>query len=102
LFTTVGYTDEFFFNARFQRELDRAPSFTRWDARASWTSFTETWEVSAFVNNITNELGVLAVETEGVLVSLQARGSPRAFLFPGRDSYNEDIESTLRINGSTT
>jgi iron complex outermembrane receptor protein len=58
LFTTVGYTDEFFFNAPFQRDLDRAPSFTRWDARASWTSVSETWEVSAFVNNITNELGV--------------------------------------------
>jgi len=65
LFTTVGYTDEFFFNARFQRELDRAPSFTRWDARASWNSANRNWQVSAFVNNITNELGVRNLDIEG-------------------------------------
>ncbi|MDZ7826875.1 MAG: hypothetical protein U5R48_13750 [Gammaproteobacteria bacterium] len=65
LFSTVGYTDEFYFNAPFQRELDRAPDFVRWDARASWTSVEETWEVSAFINNITGELGVRAVEPQG-------------------------------------
>ena len=65
LFTTVGYTDEFFFGAPFSRELDRAPSFTRWDARASWTSASQNWEVSAFVNNITGELGVRNLDIEG-------------------------------------
>lgn len=64
-FTTVGYTDDFYFSAPFQRELDRAPSFTRWDARASWSSANEAWEVSAFVNNITGKLGVRLLESEG-------------------------------------
>jgi outer membrane receptor protein involved in Fe transport len=64
-FSTVGYTDDFFFAAPFERELDRAPSFTRWDARAVWTSAAGNWEVSAFVNNITGELGVRSLETEG-------------------------------------
>ncbi|HSG90469.1 MAG TPA: TonB-dependent receptor [Pseudomonadales bacterium] len=65
LFSTLGWTDEFFFSAPFERGLERAPSFTRWDARASWTSPAESWEVSAFINNITDELGVRALETEG-------------------------------------
>ncbi len=64
-FTTVGYTDDFFFAAPFERDLDRAPSFTRWDARASWTSNDTQWQVSAFVNNITGELGARSLENEG-------------------------------------
>ena len=73
LFSTVGYTDEFFFNAPFQRELDRAPDFVRWDARASWTSVEETWEVSAFINNITGELGVRSLETQGEFLNFQRK-----------------------------
>jgi outer membrane receptor protein involved in Fe transport len=65
LFTTVGYTDDFYFGAPFSRELDRAPSFVRWDARASWKSASENWDVSMFVNNITNELGVRNLDIEG-------------------------------------
>lgn len=64
-FTTVGWTDEYFFSAPFERDLERTPAFTRWDARASWRSPAETWEVSAFVNNILDELGVRSIETEG-------------------------------------
>ncbi|MEQ8858725.1 MAG: TonB-dependent receptor [Pseudomonadales bacterium] len=65
VFSTVGYTDEFFFGAPFSRELDRAPEFTRWDARASWNSANRNWEISAFVNNITGELGVRNLDIEG-------------------------------------
>src|SRR5690606_14960673 len=65
LFTTVGYTDEYFFNAPFERDLDRTPEFVRWDARVSWTSAARTWEAAAFVNNITNELGVRALQGSG-------------------------------------
>jgi hypothetical protein len=64
-FTTVGYTDEFFFGSPFQRALDRAPSFTRWDARVSWRSARDRWEIAAFVNNITGDLGVRALEGAG-------------------------------------
>jgi iron complex outermembrane receptor protein len=72
-FTTVGYTDEFYFNAPFQRDLDRAPQFTRWDARVSWRSANEQWELSAFVNNITNELGVRALEVESEEFNFQRK-----------------------------
>lgn len=62
LFSTLSWTDEFFFTAPFERDLERAPDFLRWDARASWRSPSETWEVAAFVNNITGELGVRALD----------------------------------------
>lgn len=64
-FTTVGWTDEYFFSAPFERDLERTPAFTRWDARTSWRSPAETWEVSAFINNITGELGVRQLQSLG-------------------------------------
>jgi len=72
-FTTVGYTDDFYFGAPFQRDIDRAPSFTRWDARMSWRSPAERWEVSAFINNITGEIGVRAIEGQGEQYNFQRR-----------------------------
>ena len=62
LFSTLSWTDDFFFSAPFERGLELAPNFWRWDARASWKSASETWEVSAFVNNILDELGVRSIE----------------------------------------
>jgi iron complex outermembrane receptor protein len=73
LFSTVGYTDEFYFNAPYERDLDRAPEFVRWDASVNWTSVEETWEVSAFINNITGELGVRALETQGEFLNFQRK-----------------------------
>jgi hypothetical protein len=69
----VGYTDEFYFNAPYERDLDRAPEFVRWDASVNWTSVEETWEVSAFINNITGELGVRALETQGEFLNFQRK-----------------------------
>jgi outer membrane receptor protein involved in Fe transport len=65
MFTSVGYTDEYFFSAPFERDLERTPSFVRWDARVSWVSSEERWEVSSFVNNITGELGVRQLQSLG-------------------------------------
>jgi len=82
LYTSVGYTDDFFFNAPFERDLERAPSFTRWDARLNWESVTGTWGISAFVNNITNELGVRALETESEEFNFQRKATttdPRVY-----------------------
>jgi iron complex outermembrane receptor protein len=82
LYTTVGYTDEFFFNAPFAREIDRAPSFTRWDARVSWNSTNDQWEISAFVNNITDKIAVRSLEAQGEQFGFQRRatpGDPRAY-----------------------
>lgn len=64
-FTTVGWTDEYFFSAPFERDLEATPAFTRWDARVSWNSPAEEWEVSGFINNITGELGVRQLQSLG-------------------------------------
>ena len=58
--TTLAWTDEFPAGGRptAASPLSIAPSFFRWDARVSWRSLTEQWTVAAFVNNITDDIGV--------------------------------------------
>ena len=58
--TTLSWTDEFPAAGRPvpATPLVMAPDFLRWDARVSWKSATDNWNLSAFVNNITDELGV--------------------------------------------
>ncbi|MEX2489838.1 MAG: TonB-dependent receptor [Pseudomonadales bacterium] len=63
-FTSVAYTDEWWIEPPFERDIDRAPEFVRWDARASWKSPTRRWEVSVFVNNITDEVGIRDIERQ--------------------------------------
>jgi iron complex outermembrane receptor protein len=62
-FTTASWTDEWFIESPFERDFDRAPSFWRWDARANWKSVNRRWEVGAFINNITDKVGVRQIET---------------------------------------
>lgn len=49
----------------FQRDLDKAPSYQRTDLRATWTSTTERWVVSAFVNNVFDDIGIRQVLRSG-------------------------------------
>ena len=58
--TSLAWTDEFPAAGRptTANPLAIAPSFLRWDARVSWTSASEQWTVSGYVNNITDDLGV--------------------------------------------
>jgi iron complex outermembrane receptor protein len=58
--TSVAYTDEFPAAGRPlpATPLVTAPDYTRWDARVGWASAAGQWNVSAFVNNITDEVGV--------------------------------------------
>ena len=58
--TSVAYTDEFPAAGRPlpATPLTVAPDYIRWDARVGWTSANEQWNVSAFVNNITDEIGI--------------------------------------------
>ncbi len=58
--TSVAYTDEFPAAGRPlpATPLTVAPDYVRWDARVGWTSADEQWNVSAFVNNITDEIGI--------------------------------------------
>ena len=62
-FTTAAWTDEWFIEAPFSRQFDRAPYFWRWDARASWRSVDSQWEVAGFINNITDKIAVRQIET---------------------------------------
>ena len=62
--STLSYTDEFLAVGRPRPEtpLNVVPDFIRWDARATWISSDEAWSVSAFVNNITDEIGIRQVD----------------------------------------
>ena len=57
LFSTVSFTDDVFFSLE-NNPLDKADSYYRWDVRANWTAAGENIVVSAFVNNILDEIGV--------------------------------------------
>jgi outer membrane receptor protein involved in Fe transport len=64
--TSLNYTDEFiaFATPRVESPLTVLPDYYRWDARVTWNSATEQWGVSAFVNNITNDVGIRQVNVE--------------------------------------
>lgn len=76
LFTVGSWTDEWFIEAPFERQLDVAPSFWRWDARVSWKSVDRRWTVAAFINNILDEIGVRDVETEEETRNFQRKFTP--------------------------
>ena len=65
LSSTFSWTDEFPAAGRPVGDLaiDIAPSFMRWDARLGWASANRAWEVTGFVNNITDEIGIRNVFT---------------------------------------
>jgi len=64
--TSLNYTDEFVAFAAPRREspLTVLPDYYRWDARVTWNSANEQWGVSAFVNNILDEVGIRQVNVE--------------------------------------
>ncbi len=64
--TSLGWTDEFSARGspRPETPLTVANDYKRWDARVTWNSANEQWGVSAFVNNITDELGIRNMNVE--------------------------------------
>jgi len=64
--TSLNYTDEFiaFASPRVESPLTVLPDYYRWDARVTWNSADERWGVSAFVNNITDDIGIRQVNVE--------------------------------------
>ncbi|MCY4215059.1 MAG: TonB-dependent receptor [Gammaproteobacteria bacterium] len=66
--TSVNWTGEFPAAGRPLRDgpLVTAPEFARWDGRVSWTSASEQWNVSGFVNNILDDVGVRNMFTYGM------------------------------------
>ena len=61
LVSTYSWIDEVYFSP-FENDLDRAPSYQRWDARVNWNSADQAWMVGAFVNNITDEVGIRQID----------------------------------------
>jgi len=90
LFSTYSYIDDVYF-AAFQDPLDLAPAYDRVDLRATWMSRSEEWQVSAFVNNVQNEIGIRQIqrgtESEGFRRSGQVT-EPRV--------YGVELAYTLR------
>jgi len=64
LLANYSWIDEVYFGS-FEQELDKAPSYDRIDLRATWTSPSESWVVSGFVNNVADDLGIRFIERHG-------------------------------------
>ena len=64
LFASYSYVDDVYFSA-FENDLDLAPEYSRVDLRATWTSADEDWIVSAFVNNVFDEIGIRQILRHG-------------------------------------
>ena len=65
LLANYSYIDEVFFGS-FESDFDRAPEYDRIDLRATWTSPSESWVVSGFVNNVTDDVGIRQILRHGV------------------------------------
>lgn len=63
LTTSLAYTGDVFFSA-FEQDIDRAPEYYRWDFRAGWTNAADTIEVSGFINNITDDIGLRTINRD--------------------------------------
>ena len=59
-----SWIDDVNFSA-FESALDTAPSYQRIHLRATWTSPSESWVVSGFVNNVTDEIGIRQILRHG-------------------------------------
>jgi iron complex outermembrane receptor protein len=81
LLANYSYIDEVFFGS-FESDFDRAPEYDRIDLRATWTSPSESWVVSGFVNNITDDVGIRQIlrhgESDGYRRTAQVT-EPRVF-----------------------
>ena len=91
--TTLSWTDSFHTSV-FNDNRTEAHAFWRWDARASWTSADENWNVSAFVNNITNDLGIRQAGVTGELdnnfLHAAVTTDPRVYGLTLRWSWNQN------------
>ena len=65
LIGSYSYISEVHFSA-FETDLDRAPSYDRLDLRATWTSPSEMIQVTGFVNNVFDEIGIRQILQHGV------------------------------------
>ena len=64
VFGNYGWIDEVYYSA-FEREEEKADAYGRLDLRATWTSSSQDWIVTGFVNNVFDDVGVLQILREG-------------------------------------
>jgi iron complex outermembrane receptor protein len=85
LLTTVSYTGERWPQRAGNISRAEVPSYTRWDARATWESENRQWTASLYVQNILDDVGVseaISIDLIGSLteprqVGLQLRWRPQ-------------------------
>lgn len=63
-FSIYSYTDEVYYSP-FERDTEKAEAYDRLDFRATWKSPDSNWVISAFVNNVLNEVGALQILRQG-------------------------------------
>jgi len=64
VFGVYSWIDEVYFSS-FQSKEELAPAYGRTDARATWTDASGSWVVSAFVNNVFDDVGKLQILSNG-------------------------------------
>lgn len=64
LFGVYSWIDEVYFSS-FASKEEQAPAYGRTDARATWTAASGKWIVSAFVNNVFDDVGKLQILSNG-------------------------------------
>jgi iron complex outermembrane receptor protein len=62
--STYSWVDEVYYSP-FENDREKAPSYGRTDLRVNWTSADNQWVVSAFVNNVFDDVGILQVLRNG-------------------------------------
>ncbi len=64
LFGVYSWTDDVYYSP-FESQAEKAEAYGRADVRASWTSANNNWTVSAFVNNVFNDVANLQILRQG-------------------------------------
>ena len=90
LMMTYSYIDDVYFSA-FESALDLAPAYDRIDLRATWTSASDEWTVSGFVNNVQNDIGI-----RQILASGAEDGYKRTAQVTEPRVYGVEVSYTLR------
>jgi outer membrane receptor protein involved in Fe transport len=87
--SALSWIDDVYFTP-FESERDMATSYTRWDARVTWTSPERHWTASAFVDNITDEVGIRQLLRSG-----QSEGWRRMGQFTDRRLFGLELSYKL-------
>ena len=64
LHSVFSWTDEVFYSP-FESDAEKAEAYSRLDVRATWTSSDDKWVLSAFLNNVFDEVGNQQILRQG-------------------------------------